>query len=402
MENQVRHHLAPYACCASQSRGRRHFEKDGSNRTVFQRDRDRIIHSTAFRRLMHKTQVFVCYQGDHYRTRLTHTLEVAQIARDVARTLNIDEDLTEVISLAHDLGHPPFGHAGEGALNRMMRPYGGFDHNAQSLRVVTELEHRYAEFEGLNLSWESLEGLVKHNGPLTLQDGTPIGFHSDCHLPHLITSYTAIQYLELWSFSSLEGQVASIADDIAYNAHDLDDGLRAGFLDLDMMRDVPLFGICLAIVDKTYPDLDNTKRGSEALRRLIAWMVDDLTNEIGRRLNEEKPCSVDAIRYSSHSFAGFSAQMQQEADELKNYLRTHVYQHEHVAEKMDKAARLVDHLFTRYMEDPFAFSGERRFLIAGLNESDRSQKVCDFIAGMTDFFALREYERLFGVSPSLE
>src|ERR1700744_4989071 len=264
---------ALYACDPARSRGRLFQEPPSKTRSPFRRDCDRVIHSTAFRRLKHKTQVFVFHEGDHYRTRLTHTLEVAQIARALARQLGLDEDLTETLALAHDLGHPPFGHAGERALDACLQAHGGFDHNAQTLRVVTALEHRYPEFDGLNLTWESLEGIVKHNGPLTTRDGAPVGRYLDRGIPVGIADFVKSYELELWSFASLEAQVAAIADDIAYDAHDIDDGLRAGLFRIDDLKTIPLMAAIIADIDAHYPDLDEVRRGAELVRELIAHLI---------------------------------------------------------------------------------------------------------------------------------
>src|SRR5271156_596115 len=264
---------AAYACDPARSRGRQFAEPPSKTRSPFRRDCDRVIHSTAFRRLKHKTQVFVFHEGDHYRTRLSHTLEVAQIARALARQLGLEEDLTETLALAHDLGHPPFGHAGERALDACLKAHGGFDHNAQTLRVVTSLEHRYPGFDGLNLTWESLEGIVKHNGPLTERDGAPVGRYRGDGIPAGISDFDRIYNLELWSFASLEAQVAAIADDIAYNAHDIDDGLRAGLFRVDDLKVMPLTAEMIAEIDKAYPGLDEVRRGAELVRELISCLI---------------------------------------------------------------------------------------------------------------------------------
>src|SRR6516164_212717 len=275
---------APYACDGDQSRGRLHAEPPAKTRSPFRRDCDRVIHSAAFRRLKHKTQVFVFHEGDHYRTRLTHSLEVAQIARALARQLGLDEDLTETLALAHDLGHPPFGHAGERALDSCMKAHGGFDHNAQSLRIVTSLEHRYPEFDGLNLTWESLEGIVKHNGPLMDASGAALGLYSEDGIPVGIAQFDGIYDLELSSFASLEAQVAAIADDIAYDAHDIDDGLRAGLFQIDDLKAVPLIAEIIAAIDRHYPGLDEARRGAELVRELISCLIGAVVSEARRRL----------------------------------------------------------------------------------------------------------------------
>src|SRR5271154_7193234 len=270
---------ALYACDPDHSRGRLFQEPPSKTRSPFRRDCDRVIHSTAFRRLKYKTQVFVFHEGDHYRTRLTHSLEVAQIARALARQLGLDEDLTEALALAHDLGHPPFGHAGERALDRCLNGHGGFDHNAQTLRVVTSLEHRYPEFDGLNLTWEALEGIVKHNGPLTEPGGAPLGHYRDRGVPLGIADFVKAYDLELWSFASLEAQVAAIADDIAYDAHDIDDGLRAGLFAVDDLKVMPLAAEIIAEISEDYPGLDEVRRGAELVRELISHLIGSVFSE---------------------------------------------------------------------------------------------------------------------------
>src|ERR1700710_1936494 len=285
-----------YASDPERSRGRLFAEPPSKTRSPFRRDCDRVIHSTAFRRLKHKTQVFVFHEGDHYRTRLTHSLEVAQIARALARQLGLDEDLTETLALAHDLGHPPFGHAGERALDACLQAHGGFDHNAQTLRVVTALEHRYPAFDGLNLTWESLEGVVKHNGPLAERNGAAAKGYRSRGVPAGISEYNGLYDLELWSFASLEAQVASIADDIAYDAHDIDDGLRAGLFWGDDLHVIPLTAEMIAVIAKDYPDLDDIRRGAELVRELISYLIGAVVAESQRRLDAAKPTSVHDVR----------------------------------------------------------------------------------------------------------
>src|SRR5664280_1039607 len=289
-----------YACDPDRSRGRLFAEPPSKTRSPFRRDCDRVIHSTAFRRLKYKTQVFVFHEGDHYRTRLTHSLEVAQIARALARQLGLDEDLTETLALAHDLGHPPFGHAGERALDACLQAHGGFDHNAQTLRVVTSLEHRYPEFDGLNLTWEALEGIVKHNGPLTDRNGLATGRYRDHGIPVGISEYNRKYDLELWSFASLEAQVAAIADDIAYDAHDIDDGLRAGLFRVDDLRVMPLTAQMIAEIGRHYPDLDEIRRGAELVRELISYLIGAVVSEARRRLEAAAPVVIETgimLRY---------------------------------------------------------------------------------------------------------
>src|ERR1700727_2490675 len=310
-----------YACDADRSRGRLFDEPPSKTRSAFRRDCDRVIHSTAFRRLKHKTQVFVFHEGDHYRTRLTHTLEVAQIARALARQLGLDEDLTETLALAHDLGHPPFGHAGERALDACLRAHGGFDHNAQTLRVVTSLEHRYPEFDGLNLTWESLKGIVKHNGPLTALDGSALGRYRERGVPSGISDYLGIYDLELWSFASLEAQVAAIADDIAYDAHDIDDGRRAGLFGVDDLKVMPLTAAMIADIDGHYPGLDDIRRGAELVRELISHLIGAVISETQRRLQAAMPKSVDDVRHHGEVLIAFPAAVAQAETEIKAFLK---------------------------------------------------------------------------------
>ncbi|MFO0997488.1 MAG: deoxyguanosinetriphosphate triphosphohydrolase [Alphaproteobacteria bacterium] len=370
---------APYASLPHASRGRLHPEPESPTRGPFQRDRDRIIHSTAFRRLKHKTQVFVYHEGDHYRTRLTHSLEVAQIARSLCRALALDEDLGEALALAHDLGHPPFGHAGEEALDECMAAYGGFDHNAQALRVVTVLERRYAEFDGLNLSWETLEGLVKHNGPLT---GA---------VPETILAYDRRHDLELDTFPGPEAQIAALSDDIAYNNHDIDDGLRAGLFDVDNLAPLPLVGPVFAEVKARYPGIERPRLIHEAVRRLIDHMVNDLLAETGRRLLEARPSTVADIRRLGRPIAAFSPAMTEHNRALKAFLFERMYRHARVNQMTDEAKRVVTALFHMYMDDPSKLPAE--WQEAGREERARARHVSDYIAGMTDRFALDEHER---------
>lgn len=393
--------LAAYAATAIASRGRLHGERHDPTRTPWQRDRDRIIHCTAFRRLTYKTQVFVYHEGDHYRTRLTHTLEVAQIARSIARILALDEDLAEAIALAHDLGHPPFGHAGEQALDQAMREFGGFDHNAQSLRIVTALERRYAAFEGLNLTWETLEGLVKHNGPLLDAEGRPLGPYAKRGLPATMRSYVALQDLRLDTYPSAEAQVAAIADDIAYNNHDIDDGFRAGLYTLNDLAHVPPAARLMHEVRAAYPGIEAPQLIHEINRRLISRMIEDVVAETRRRLAELRADGPDRIREAGVPVVAFSPAMQEDCDELRFFLLSWVYRHRRVTAVMSAAQTVLTDLFARYMSDPAALP-ER-----WLSETDRSDRaalarqVCDFIAGMTDRFALREHRRLFDATPEL-
>ena len=393
--------LAPYAASSMASRGRLHEEEPDESRTPFQRDRDRIIHSTAFRRLTYKTQVFLFHEGDHYRTRLTHSLEVAQIARSMARTLRLDEDLAEAIALAHDLGHTPFGHAGENALDRAMADYGGFDHNAQSLRLVTRLERKYGGFDGLNLTWETLEGLVKHNGPLVAPDGTPIGAFEAKGIPEAIKSYTGEQDLALHTYPSLEAQVASLADDIAYNNHDIDDGFRAEFYQLSDLADVRLAGPIIAEVQSRYPGLEETRLIYEVNRRLITRMIKDAVGEVRGRLDSLGPASADQIRTAASPTAGFSEAMDQELSELRAFLHDRVYGHARVKRVMAGAQQIVSDLFQRYLAEPDTLPPKWSLASPSDDSQGRARDVADFIAGMTDRYAIGEHIRLFDRTPEL-
>jgi dGTPase len=386
--------LAPYAVDAAKSLGRLYPEKPSPTRTEFQRDRDRIIHSTAFRRLRDKTQVFLYDEGDHYRTRLTHPLEVSQIARALARALRLDEDLAEALALAHDLGHTPFGHAGERALNAAMAGFGGFDHNGQSLRVVTSLERRYPRFDGLNLTWETLEGLVKHNGPLTDAAGKPVGRYAASGLPFAIAEYAAKQDLELSTHASAEAQAAAIADDIAYDAHDIDDGLRAGLLTLESLSGVPLPGRLLGEIAAEYPSLVPERTRHELIRRLITVMIEDVIDESLRRIDTLAPANPEAIRKAAAPVVGFSTEFVTADAQIKVALGKDVYRHQRVMNVMRSAEGVVTRLFERYLTDPLAMPSEWR-LPQDADEPSRARRAADFLAGMTDRFALAEYGRLF-------
>ncbi|WP_088345466.1 MULTISPECIES: deoxyguanosinetriphosphate triphosphohydrolase [Rhodomicrobium] len=390
--------VAAYACAAQASRGRLYVEDGCSLRTPFQRDRDRIVHSSAFRRLTYKTQVFVYHEGDHYRTRLTHSLEVAQIARTLARILRLDEDLAETIALAHDLGHPPFGHAGEEALHEVAKPFGGFDHNAQSLRTVTKLESRYASYDGLNLTWETLEGLVKHNGPLLDAAGNPTPRYAAEGLPQAIVEYGATHDLDLASHASLEAQVAALADDIAYNNHDLDDGLRAGLIAIDKLRDVPLAGRFIQEVEAKHGALPVNRLIYEVNRRLISAMVHDLSDETLRRIAELDPKSADDIRNAGHPVAAFSEEMKRDMAELRRFLFAEFYFHPRVQEIMNGAQKIVTELFNHFLAHPEDLPEGWREKAIG----DRKGRVIsDFVAGMTDRLALDTHRGLFDDTPRL-
>jgi dGTPase len=392
---------ASYACDPALSRGRLYPEPVSKSRSAFRRDCDRIIHATAFRRLKHKTQVFVFDEGDHYRTRLTHTLEVTQVARALARRLHLDEDLAEALALAHDLGHPPFGHAGERALDTCLSAYGGFDHNAQTLRIVTALERRYPAFDGLNLTWETLEGLVKHNGPLTDRGGAPLGRYREHGVPATILDYVKLQDLQLWSFASVEAQIAAFADDIAYDAHDIDDGLRAELLLLDDLAALPVPGRIIGEIRAAYPGLDHSRLVHELVRQLIGLLIDDVTAETGRRIEALAPRSADDVRLASSPVAGFSPAMAEADNAIKSFLWTRVYRHERVMRVMDQAAGVVRDLFARYVAQPADLPAEWSGGLTGLDEASRSRRIADFIAGMTDRYALAEHARLFDSTPEL-
>ncbi|TYL80389.1 deoxyguanosinetriphosphate triphosphohydrolase [Bradyrhizobium cytisi] len=392
---------APYACDPDRSRGRLVAEPPSRTRSPFRRDCDRVIHSTAFRRLKYKTQVFVFHEGDHYRTRLTHSLEVAQIARALARQLGLDEDLTETLALAHDLGHPPFGHAGERALDACLKDFGGFDHNAQALRVVGLLEHRYPEFDGLNLTWESLEGIVKHNGPLTDRSGAPIGRYREHGIPVGIADYIKSYDLELWSFASLEAQVAAIADDIAYDAHDIDDGLRAGLFHLDDLKVMPLTAEIIAETSAHYPDLEDVRRGAELVRELISHLIGAVFAEAKKNIAAVSPQSAQDVRQQSRALIAFPAEVAEEEAAIKRFLYGHMYRHKRVVRVMAEAEQILFDLFAKYLISPADLPPEWLAGAEADDEGDRARRIGNFIAGMTDRFALTEHQRLFDSTPDL-
>ena len=377
--------LACYAVSSATARGRLHHEPEATTRSPWQRDRDRIIHSSAFRKLQYKTQVFVNHEGDFYRTRLTHSIEVAQIARSIARTLGLDEDLTEALALAHDLGHPPFGHAGEDALNMAMKPFGGFDHNAQSLRIVTLLESRYAGWDGLNLTWETLEGLVKHNGPLR-------------HPTAYIVDYNERHKLDLHTQPSAEAQVAAIADDVAYHSHDLDDGLRARLFSIDDLAHLPLVGESLAAARIASLDMPPPRLRHEMLRRVINAMVLDLITETQRRVAKLDPAGPDAVRRHKHRVVDFSPAMADANQAIKSFLFSRMYRHWRVNRMSAKARRLTEALYRILHDDPTLLPEDWR-VRAGEGGMQRSATIVgDYIAGMTDRYAMDEYRRLTDIS----
>jgi dGTPase len=392
---------AIYACRSSLSRGRLVDEPSSPTRSQFQRDRDRIIHSTAFRRLKHKTQVFVSHEGDHYRTRLTHTIEVAQIARALARALGLDEDLAEALALAHDLGHTPFGHTGEDALDACMKDFGGFDHNAQTLRIVTRLEHRYAGFDGLNLSWETLEGLVKHNGPLLDADGQPTARYAETGIPAAILEYQSVQDLWLDSHASAEAQAAALADDIAYNAHDLDDGLRAGLFELADLRKLPFLAELLDEIDRLHPGLAKPRATNELVRRVITRFVEDVIAESQARIAALQPQDADAVRRAGAPVIAFSEAITTADSEIKAFLDPNMYRHPRIAEIRRRAADVVRELFSRFLAEPGAMPAEWGEGCEALDPQRRARRISDYIAGMTDWYALDEHRRLFDATPSL-
>ena len=382
--------LASFACFPEHSRGRYYSEPESRTRDCFQRDRDRIIHSTAFRRLQYKTQVFVNHEGDHYRTRLTHTLEVSQIARTLSRCLLLNEDLTEALALAHDLGHPPFGHAGEEALSKMMIPYGGFDHNAQTFSIIARLEKCYPNFEGLNLSWETLEGIVKHNGPLL--EGL-----SEKALPRDISDYNLKKDLELANFTSGEAQVAALADDIAYNNHDIDDGLRAGLFCMEDLFNIPLVGDVFKEVLHEFPKISQSRQHREAVRRLIGVMVDDCLTESKQRLKEAAIQTVDDLRGLEFSVITCSESMYEIDRSLKEFLFKNMYRHKRVTQMNIKAERIVRDLFNSLLAAPENLPDEWKKKVDLNSEIVTAQVVADYIAGMTDRFANDEHSKLFNL-----
>jgi dGTPase len=361
-------------------------ERPSQWRTEFQRDRDRIIHASAFRRLKHKTQVFVSPEGDHYRTRLTHSLEVAQIARSIARVLQLDDDLTEALALSHDLGHTAFGHAGEDALDARMQPYGGFDHNAQGLRIVTELEQRHIGFDGLNLTWEMLEGLVKHNGPLVTAS------RSADQLPWAIRAYAGKQDLQLDSFASLEAQVAAIADDIAYNAHDLDDGLRAGMFTLDHALSVPIIAELFGSVVARAPDAGLPRQIAEVVRDLIGQMIGDVLAQTAHNLAVAKPVTVADVRAAGQVMVHFSPAFREHELALKAFLKSNMYHHERLANRSALAETVIAGLFDVYMQTPALLPENWAHGAPELAEEKRARHIADFIAGMTDRYALTAFQ----------
>ena len=374
---------AIFAADPTETKGRLFPEEESAHRTPFHRDRDRIIHSSAFRRLKHKTQVFVEHEGDYFRTRLTHSIEVAQVARTLANALGLHQELAEAVALAHDLGHTPFGHTGEDAMDELMQPYGGFDHNAQALKIVTSLERSYAEFDGLNLTWETLEGIAKHNGPV------------DDPLPYALAEYNAKHDLELNTHACAEAQVAALADDIAYNNHDLHDGLRAGLFTDDEVSALPLVGPCFAEVDKKYPDLDLRRRRNEALRRFFGVMVEDVLRVTRDNLSDLDPQSAQDIRMAGRPMAQFSSDLRADLKQVRTFLFTRMYRAPSVVAMRKDVSAKVRALFPYFMEKPYLLPMEWQVEFAhSPDEQTIARVVCDYIAGMTDRFALQQYEQL--------
>jgi len=376
---------AIYASSPDHSRGRLYPEGDSTFRSCFQRDRDRIIHCSAFRRLKHKTQVFVEHEGDYFRTRLTHSIEVAQVARTIAGELGLNHELAEAVALAHDLGHTPFGHTGEDALNQLMAPYGGFDHNAQALKIVTDLERHYAEFDGLNLTWETLEGIAKHNGPVVGE------------LPHALAQYNEKHDLELHTYASCEAQVAALADDIAYNNHDLHDGLRAELFSTDEIAELPILRDCFAAVDKKYPGLNYYRRRHEALRRFFGILVDDVMTIARTNLAELAPQSAQDIRMAGRPMVRFSNDLWSDLKVIRKFLFTRMYRAPSVVVVRQDVTRKLLALFPLFMQRPDLLPKQWRKDVAQVtSETDLARIVCDYIAGMTDRFALQQYDELIG------
>lgn len=390
--------VATYAVDARRSFGRLHDEAPCPMRTPFQRDRDRIVHATAFRRLNYKTQVFLFHEGDHYRSRLTHSLEVAQIARAIARLLSLDEDLAEALALSHDLGHPPFGHAGERALDRALATFGGFDHNAQSLRVVTRLERKYADFDGLNLSIETLDGLIKHNGPVAGPHAR--GADGDAVLRAAITEAGLDGHLDLGLFASAEAQAAAVADDIAWLNHDIDDGLRAGLLAIEDLTEAPLAG---GFVRAVLASATRERRRAiyEVNRRMITAMIAACVDEARERLAALPGANADSVRRADHPCVVFPAAMSRDLDGLKSFLFDRVYRHPRIVRVMDNAETIITQLFARYRSDPAALPHDRGAELQSMDEDARARRLGDFIAGMTDRFAIAEHQRLFDATPEL-
>ncbi|WP_254796927.1 deoxyguanosinetriphosphate triphosphohydrolase [Sulfitobacter albidus] len=389
---------ASYASDPTLTRGRLVPEDESSFRTCFQRDRDRIIHASAFRRLKHKTQVFVEHEGDYYRTRLTHSIEVAQVARTIAGALRLNGELTEAIALAHDLGHPPFGHTGEDALAALMAPYGGFDHNAQAIKIVTDLERHYAAFDGLNLTWETLEGIAKHNGPVAPAAGDD---PANDPLPHALAGYNARHDLELHTHASAEAQVAALSDDIAYNNHDLHDGLRAGLFTDAQIAELPIIGAAYAQVDAAYPEINGYRRRHEALRRVFGVMVADVIETSAAALDASGARSAQDIRDLGRPVIRFSDPLWSDLRQIRDFLFTRMYRAPSVMKIRAEVTRVVEELFPLFLDQPGLLPKHwaAQVAAAGADRTMLARMVSDYIAGMTDRFALQEHARLIGGTP---
>ena len=374
-----------YASVPEDSRGRLYDEDESTFRSCFQRDRDRIIHASAFRRLKHKTQVFIEHEGDYFRTRLTHSIEVAQVARTISGALGLNAELTEAVALAHDLGHPPFGHTGEDALAEAMAPYGGFDHNAQALRIVTHLERHYARFDGLNLTWETLEGIAKHNGPVTGE------------LPWALVDYQKVHDLELETYASAEAQVAAISDDVAYNHHDLHDGLRAELFSTDELAELPILSRCFARVDELYPGLNYYRRRHEALRRFFGVLVEDVIAVAESRLAEINPKSSEDIRRAGFQIIQFSQPVFEDLKQVRAFLFERMYRAPTVVVMRQQVTRVVRDLFPFFLNHPENLPKQWRKDVEEVSsETELARIVCDYIAGMTDRFALQCHQDFIG------
>ena len=390
--------IQPYASNPAETRGRLVPEEESAFRTPFQRDRDRIIHSSAFRRLKHKTQVFIEHEGDYFRTRLTHSIEVAQVARTVAGALGLNVELTEAVALAHDLGHPPFGHTGEDALQALMAPYGGFDHNAQAIRIVTSLERHYAEWDGLNLTWETLEGIAKHNGPVTplRGDGPVTGA-----IPYALADYNARHDLELHTHASAEAQVAALADDIAYNNHDLHDGLRAELFSTDELAELPILKGCFAEVDRLYPGLNYYRRRHEALRRFFGILVSDVIDVSRANLAALNPSCAQDIRDAGRMMVQFSPHVWTDLKVIRTFLFHRMYRAPAVVTMRKYVTQVVNDLFPLFMREPQLLPKQwRKDVEEARDQQALARIVADYIAGMTDRFALQEHSRLLGSDPA--
>ncbi|MBE1292530.1 MAG: deoxyguanosinetriphosphate triphosphohydrolase [Rhodobacteraceae bacterium] len=375
----------PYASDPARAKGRRFPEEESSFRSCFQRDRDRIIHASAFRRLKHKTQVFVEHEGDYFRTRLTHSIEVAQVARTIAGALGLNQEITEAIALAHDLGHTPFGHTGEDALHELMAPYGGFDHNAQAVRIVTSLERHYAGFDGLNLTWETLEGIAKHNGPVTGE------------LPYALADYNAVHDLELHTHASAEAQVAALADDVAYNNHDLHDGLRAGLFTEEEICALPIVGDAFVEVDRQYPGLESIRRRHEALRRVFGVMVGDVIDTSRAALAEVGAQSVEELRACGRPVVQFSTALWEDLKEIRKFLFSRMYRAPSVVKMRKEVTIVVEELFPLYLSKPNLLPERWHADLAKCqNETAVARMVSDYISGMTDRYALQQHAQLLG------